>query len=30
MTRITLRVCSWDQAGQLERVIREVLPLVNR
>jgi alkanesulfonate monooxygenase SsuD/methylene tetrahydromethanopterin reductase-like flavin-dependent oxidoreductase (luciferase family) len=29
MARITLRVCSWDQAGQLERVIREVLPLVN-
>jgi phosphoglycerate dehydrogenase-like enzyme len=28
--RITLRLASWDQAGQLDRVIREVLPYVNR
>jgi hypothetical protein len=28
--RITLRLTSWDQVGQLERVIREVLPRVNR
>jgi hypothetical protein len=27
---ITLRLASWDQAGQLDRVIREVLPYVNR
>ena len=30
MQRITLRLTAWDQAGQLERVIREVLPRVNR
>ena len=30
MERITLRVCAWDQTGQLDRVIREVLPYVNR
>ena len=29
MDRITLRLTAWDQAGQLERVIREVLPSVN-
>jgi alkanesulfonate monooxygenase SsuD/methylene tetrahydromethanopterin reductase-like flavin-dependent oxidoreductase (luciferase family) len=29
MRRITLRLCSWDQRGQLERVVREVLPHVN-
>ena len=29
MDRITLRLTVWDQAGQLERVIREVLPSVN-
>jgi alkanesulfonate monooxygenase SsuD/methylene tetrahydromethanopterin reductase-like flavin-dependent oxidoreductase (luciferase family) len=29
MERITLRLTSWDQIGQLERVIREVLPYVN-
>jgi alkanesulfonate monooxygenase SsuD/methylene tetrahydromethanopterin reductase-like flavin-dependent oxidoreductase (luciferase family) len=27
--RITLRPCSWDQFGQLEKMIREVLPFVN-
>ena len=27
--RITIRLCSWDQVGQLERVVREVLPYVN-
>jgi alkanesulfonate monooxygenase SsuD/methylene tetrahydromethanopterin reductase-like flavin-dependent oxidoreductase (luciferase family) len=27
--RITLRLCSWDQRGQFERVVREVLPYVN-
>ena len=27
--RITIRLCSWDQIGQLERVVREVLPYVN-
>ena len=27
--RITLRLTSWDQFGQLERVVREVLPFVN-
>ncbi len=27
--RITVRLCSWDQAGQFERVVREVLPFVN-
>jgi alkanesulfonate monooxygenase SsuD/methylene tetrahydromethanopterin reductase-like flavin-dependent oxidoreductase (luciferase family) len=30
MEQITLRLCAWDQVGQLERVIREVLPYVNR
>ena len=30
MQRITLRLTAWDQVGQLERVIREVLPRVNR
>jgi alkanesulfonate monooxygenase SsuD/methylene tetrahydromethanopterin reductase-like flavin-dependent oxidoreductase (luciferase family) len=30
MQRITLRLTAWDQAGQLDRVIREVLPRVNR
>jgi alkanesulfonate monooxygenase SsuD/methylene tetrahydromethanopterin reductase-like flavin-dependent oxidoreductase (luciferase family) len=29
MQRITLRLCSWDQIGQLELVAREVLPYVN-
>ena len=29
MQRITLRLCSWDQFGQLERVVNEVLPYVN-
>ena len=29
MQRITLRLCSWDQLGQFERVVREVLPRVN-
>jgi alkanesulfonate monooxygenase SsuD/methylene tetrahydromethanopterin reductase-like flavin-dependent oxidoreductase (luciferase family) len=29
MKRITLRMCSWDQVGQLQRVINEVLPFVN-
>lgn len=29
MQRITLRLCSWDQVGQLERVVKEVLPYVN-
>ena len=29
MQRITLRLCSWDQEGQLARVAREVLPYVN-
>jgi hypothetical protein len=28
--RITLRLTAWDQVGQLERVVREVLPYVNR
>jgi alkanesulfonate monooxygenase SsuD/methylene tetrahydromethanopterin reductase-like flavin-dependent oxidoreductase (luciferase family) len=28
MQRVTLRMCSWDQVGQLERVVREVLPHV--
>jgi alkanesulfonate monooxygenase SsuD/methylene tetrahydromethanopterin reductase-like flavin-dependent oxidoreductase (luciferase family) len=28
--RITLRLTAWDQPGQLERVIREVLPRVDR
>ena len=27
--RITIRLCSWDQVGQLERVVPEVLPYVN-
>ena len=27
--RITIRLCSWDQFGQLERVVRDVLPYVN-
>jgi alkanesulfonate monooxygenase SsuD/methylene tetrahydromethanopterin reductase-like flavin-dependent oxidoreductase (luciferase family) len=27
--RITIRLCSWDQQGQLERVVRDVLPRVN-
>jgi alkanesulfonate monooxygenase SsuD/methylene tetrahydromethanopterin reductase-like flavin-dependent oxidoreductase (luciferase family) len=27
--RITLRLTSWDQFGQLERVVRDVLPHVN-
>lgn len=27
--RITLRLCSWDQLHQLDRVLREVFPLVN-
>lgn len=27
--QIALRMCSWDQAGQFERVVREVLPYVN-
>lgn len=27
--RIALRLCSWDQRGQLDRVAREVLPYVN-
>lgn len=26
---ITLRITSWDQAGQLQRVINEVLPLIS-
>ena len=30
MQRITLRLTAWDQPGQLERVVREVLPYVNR
>ena len=30
MQRITLRLTAWDQVGQLERVVREVLPRVNR
>ena len=30
MERITLRLAAWDQVGQLERVISEVLPYVNR
>ena len=30
MERITLRLAAWDQVGQLERVVREVLPHVNR
>lgn len=29
MQRITLRMCSWDQVGQLNRVVNEVLPYVN-
>jgi alkanesulfonate monooxygenase SsuD/methylene tetrahydromethanopterin reductase-like flavin-dependent oxidoreductase (luciferase family) len=29
MERITLRLTAWDQRGQLERVVREVLPHVN-
>jgi hypothetical protein len=29
MQRITLRLCSWNQDGQLDRVVREVLPYVN-
>ncbi len=29
ITRITIRLCSWDQLGQLDRVVREVLPYVN-
>ena len=29
MQRITLRLTAWDQRGQLERVIREVLPHVD-
>jgi alkanesulfonate monooxygenase SsuD/methylene tetrahydromethanopterin reductase-like flavin-dependent oxidoreductase (luciferase family) len=27
--RITLRLCSWDQVGQLEKVVRDVLPYVD-
>ncbi|MDP8924296.1 MAG: hypothetical protein M3O34_15665, partial [Chloroflexota bacterium] len=27
--RITIRLCSWDQVGQLEKVVRDVLPHVN-
>jgi alkanesulfonate monooxygenase SsuD/methylene tetrahydromethanopterin reductase-like flavin-dependent oxidoreductase (luciferase family) len=27
---ITLRITSWDQAGQLQRLVHEVLPLVNQ
>lgn len=27
--RITLRLCSWDQLGQFERVVRDILPHVN-
>ena len=27
--RITIRLCSWDQIGQLETVVRDVLPYVN-
>lgn len=27
--RITIRLCSWDQQGQLEKVGRDVLPYVN-
>jgi alkanesulfonate monooxygenase SsuD/methylene tetrahydromethanopterin reductase-like flavin-dependent oxidoreductase (luciferase family) len=30
MEPITLGLTSWDQVGQLERVIREVLPYLNR
>lgn len=26
--RITLRLCSWDQRGQFEKVVRDVLPYV--
>jgi alkanesulfonate monooxygenase SsuD/methylene tetrahydromethanopterin reductase-like flavin-dependent oxidoreductase (luciferase family) len=27
--RITLRLCSWDQLGQFDRLVHEVLPYVN-
>jgi alkanesulfonate monooxygenase SsuD/methylene tetrahydromethanopterin reductase-like flavin-dependent oxidoreductase (luciferase family) len=27
---ITLRITSWDQAGQFQRLVHEVLPLVNQ
>ncbi len=27
--RVTIRLCSWDQRGQFEKVVRDVLPYVN-
>ena len=27
--RITMRLCSWDQAGQFEKVVKNVLPYIN-